>query len=458
VKNPKGLIAHWNFKLQKYTFEPMHKPGVLNSVPDILSRSFADHVKVASIKLNRPVRDRWYLDLMSRVQNSPNKYPLFRVQDNKLYKLVKSWNPFEDAAYKLVVPKCSRTKIMQQMHEPPEAGHFGFFKTYNRIAEQYYWPKMRSDISNFVAKCKTCLAQKPCQSAKAGLMSSRVVEKPWQVLCSDLVGPFPRSKSGNTCVFSVVDFFSKFVILTPVKDGTAKSICPVLEKMFQFHGAPELLVQDNAKVYNSNQFKDLAKKYNCRIQYTPRYHAQANPTERVNRVFETVMRCYINENQKTWDEHLSKISFAINSSVHETTRYSPYFLFMGRQPTFDGSDALFDTDGKDPNVIENYAARFPKLKRINELVKQKMIESGERQKHYYNLRRRPSDFKIGDRVMKRNFAISNKAKGICAKLLPYFVGPYILKEQVAENIFSLVDAQDHSTEIGTFHVQDLKRI
>jgi hypothetical protein len=40
VKNPKGLIAHWNFKLQKYTFEPMHKPGVLNSVPDILSRSF----------------------------------------------------------------------------------------------------------------------------------------------------------------------------------------------------------------------------------------------------------------------------------------------------------------------------------------------------------------------------------------------------------------------------------
>jgi len=77
----------------------------------------------------------------------------------------------------------------------------------------------------------------------------------------------------------------------------------------------------------------MAKKYNTRLQYTPRYHPQANPSERVNRVVETVIRSCIDNDQSSWDQNIQQIAFAINSSVHETTRLSPHLIFFSRQPS-----------------------------------------------------------------------------------------------------------------------------
>ena len=66
--------------------------------------------------------------------------------------------------------------------------------------------------------------------------------------------------------------------------------------------------------------------------------------------------------------------------------------------------------------MANFLERFPKVRKIREDVRQKMTEANARNAHHYNLRRRPSLFKVGDRVMKRNFAISKKGEGISAKL------------------------------------------
>jgi transposase InsO family protein len=353
------------------------------------------------------------------------------------------------------MPKDWRQKVLEENHNSPESGHFGFYKTLNRISENYYWPKMRYNISKFLANCQTCREQKPSQSAPAGLMSSHIVEKPWQVVCSDLVGELPRSTTGFKWVLCQVDLFSKFVILTPLRDATAKSVCAALEKSILTYGAPELYIQDNAQVYNSGQFKDLAKKHGVRLQYTPRYHPQANPTERVNRVFETVMRSHVSDNQKDWDKFLPQIAFAINSSVHETTRFTPNFLFFTRQLALYNQDKPRESNMNVIDPVAKYAERFPKLKAIHELVKQKMTEANRKNAHHYNLRHRPSNFKVGDKVMKRNFAISKKGEGFSAKLTKVFVGPFVLKEQKAMNMFTLVDDDDKI--IGDFDTKDLKK-
>ncbi|MGL5407108.1 MAG: integrase catalytic domain-containing protein, partial [Shewanella sp.] len=257
-------------------------------------------------------------------------------------------------------------------------------------------------------------------------------------------------------VLTQVDLFSKYVILTPMRDGTAKSVCAALERSVLNLGAPEMWLQDNAQVYNSGQFKDLAKKYGVRLQYTPRYHPQANPAERVNRVFETVVRCFVSENQRDWDKYLPQIAFAINSSVHETTKFSPNFLFFSRNLSLYNHDMprASNCDVADP--MSNFVDRFPKIKKIREMVRQKMAEANAKNAHHYNLRRRPSPFKVGDLVMKRNFAISKKGEGISAKLTKVFVGPYKLKEQKAANMFTLVDLDDQGRIIGDFDVKDLK--
>lgn len=58
--------------------------------------------------------------------------------------------------------------------------------------------------------------------------------------------------------------------------------------------------------------------------------------------------------------------------------------------------------------------------------------------------------------MKKNFVLSNKGKGFSAKLAPHFVGPYVLQEQLAANIFKLVDPEDNDKVIGNFDTKDLK--
>ena len=455
VDCPKGRAGNWIYRMQKYDYDVEFIPGAENNLPDYMSR-FCTAVKCATISLGRNISDRWYLDLRDKVRGEPQKYPFFRCENNQLFKLIKSKVPWEDAVYRQIIPKEWRQQILRDCHCSPEGGHFGFFKTFNKVAENFYWPKMRCDISRFLANCRQCQEQKACQAAPAGFMSSHLVEQPWQVVCSDLVGELPRSASGHKWVLTQVDLFSKYVILTPLRDGTAKSVCAALEKSILHFGAPELLIQDNAQVYNSGQFKEMAKKYGVRLQYTPRYHPQANPAERVNRVFETVMRCFVSENQRDWDRYLPQIAFAINSSVHETTRFSPNFLFFSRNLSLYNHGIPRADDFAVGDPMANFVDRFPKIKKIREVVRQKMAEASAKNAHHYDLRRRPSPFKVGDLVMKRNFAISKKGEGISAKLTKVFVGPYRLKEQKANNMFTLVHDEDPGKIIGDFDVKDLK--
>ncbi|EDW27929.1 GL15647 [Drosophila persimilis] len=42
---------------------------------------------------------------------------------------------------------------------------------------------------------------------------------------------------------------------------------------------------------------------------------------------------FVDDHQNTWDELLPEMTLAINSSVSETTGFSPAFLLQGREPT-----------------------------------------------------------------------------------------------------------------------------
>jgi hypothetical protein len=241
VDCPKSRAGNWVYRMQKYDYDFEFIPGAENNLPDFMSR-FCTTVKCATISLRRSIVDRWYLDLRDKVCRDPQKYPFFRCENNQLFKLIKSKVPWEDAVYRQNIPKEWRQRILQDSHCTPEGGHFGFFKTFNKVAENFYWPKMRCDISKF-------LAAKACQAAPARFMSSHLVEQPWQAVSSDLVGELPRSASGHKWVLTQVDLFSKYVVLTPLRDGTAKSVCAALEKSILHFGAPELLIQDNAQIY-----------------------------------------------------------------------------------------------------------------------------------------------------------------------------------------------------------------
>jgi len=70
-------------------------------------------------------------------------------------------------------------------------------------------------------------------------------------------------------------------------------------------------------------------------QFTAPYCPRENSNERANRTVKTMIAQYVENGQNAWDSLLSKLSLAINTSVSESTGYSPAFLLQSRrgQPT-----------------------------------------------------------------------------------------------------------------------------
>lgn len=169
------------------------------------------------------------------VLEKPLKYSNWRIEDNRLYKYVKpkyTYPPLttDYDAWKLVVSKGDRRKIIEEAHLPPTSGHMGIYKTVARIQDKCFWPKQRNDVIQFIRNCSKCSAYKPEQRAPVGLMASHPkATKPWVIISMDLMGPLPHTKRGTQYILVVTDYFSKFSLTFALKKSTTSKIIRILE-------------------------------------------------------------------------------------------------------------------------------------------------------------------------------------------------------------------------------------
>ena len=56
----------------------------------------------------------------------------------------------------IVVPMVYRPEILNLAHETPMSGCSGINKTYHKILNYFYWPGLKSDVSQFCKSCHTC--------------------------------------------------------------------------------------------------------------------------------------------------------------------------------------------------------------------------------------------------------------------------------------------------------------
>lgn len=282
--------------------------------------------------------------MFHRIEQYPNKFPCWRVEGDKLYKFVKTSNPdFQDnsSSWKLVVPKDHRKQMLSRCHDLPTSGHVGVFKTYWKIAERYYWPKMRADVHHYISRCHICAQSKVEQKLPAGLMGNRpIINQPWQSISLDFIGPLVRSRSGNCHILVVTDYFSKYVVTHPCRSANAKTLTKFLENnIFLVCGAPQTLTCDNGTPMKSKEFRTLCDKYKVKLFYTAAYYPRADHTERVNRVIKTMLKSFVDQNNhRTWEDNLPAISCAIRTTRHETTGFTPFFINFDREHKLFGQD------------------------------------------------------------------------------------------------------------------------
>lgn len=454
IKDPVGRIARWALRLQQYDFEVVHRKGKDSVVPDALSRAVP---VIDTLDVSDQTSDKWYQKMLSQVTENPDKYPLWRSEQGKLYKKVRlRYSELRDIEWLEVVPKDKRGEVIQKNHDPPTCGHLGTSKTASRISEKFYWPKLYADVAKYVRNCTICLSTKPEQKKPAGLMLSQVptVTRPWQLVSVDIVGPLPRSSNGNSYILSVCDCFSKYVLLFPLRSVTAPNVTKLIEEqVILIYGAPNKIISDNGVQFKSRLYKDMLDKYDIKPSYTANYHPQCNPVERIHRVVKTMLTSYVSDNQRQWDKYIARIGWAIRSCKHDVTGETPNFINFGREVCISGTskpkvgeEIQFqrESDKKKPLVLHQ----------LYQDVQKRLKKAYERSRNVYNLRKRDEKFSQNQKVWKRNFAISDASKHFTSKLAPKFTGPFTISRVLSPYTYELVD--NHGRQHGVWHAKDLK--
>lgn len=458
LKNPTGRLARWAMKLRQYTFDLVHRKGSLNVVPDALSRT----PEISLIDISIEKLDAWYLSLKEKIIKNPDSYANFKVESDIVYKLSLSRSKVKTNIneWKILVPKYLRNDIIVSCHDPPTAGHFGFFKTLARIQENYYWPHMKKDVLRYVKACKICCSQKLANTPRMGFMGAeKNVKFPWQIIAVDLMGPFPRSPRGYAYLLVIGDWFTKYTLVHPIRKATAKTIIKFIEEeVFLERGVPQFILCDNGTQFAGTAFRNLAREYEVqKIWFTPRYAPHCNYVERNNKTVGTTIRCYVNDH-KNWDKNLPKIRHAINTAKHEVTGYSPAFLNYGRYVPISGRyyGDVNSTEGIEISAgdRDSYAEDIKGLPEIFDEVRKRLHAAYKRNAKSYNLRKRDATFEEGERVWRRNKVLSDATNKFSAKLAPKYVLCTVIK-RISRLVYSLRNA-DNSYG-GEWHIKDLKK-
>jgi hypothetical protein len=108
-----------------------------------------------------------------------------------------------------------RLRILHKNHDSKVAGHFGQFKTAERMKQNFYWPKMHDDASDYVRSCDTCQRDKVSRHRRYGLLQPlEIPYRPWNSISMDFITALPKS-DGFTQIWVIVDRLTKMAHFIP---------------------------------------------------------------------------------------------------------------------------------------------------------------------------------------------------------------------------------------------------
>lgn len=461
LKDLSGRLARWSLQLQSYNFEVEHRKGKDNIVADMLSRLPV----VAEIHEDQvfdfettEFESEEYKALIRDIELNKNILPDVLVKNGMIYKRNKIDNEgiLDEVQWKLWVPESITHILIEKAHNEVTSAHGGIAKTLHRLKRLYYWPKMTSQVRQYVLNCQICKETKPAnQHLQPSIGNEVITERPFQKLYIDFLGKYPRSKSGNAYIFIVMDHFSKFIFLKAMKDATAGNVVKFLvEDVFRKFGVPETIHSDNGAQFTAKGFKEMINTYNINHLQTAPYAPQSNASERVNQSVLAAIRAYLENDHRDWDIYLSEIECALRSSVHSAIGVTPFFALFGYEMYTNGSDYKLARKLKSLTDHElSHLARNDKLQLIREKIRANMHDAYEKSAKRYNARARNVKFIPGQEIFRRNHVLSDFGKNFNAKFAKKFLKCRIVKP-VGNNMYSIEDLQGRP--LGTCHAKDLK--
>ncbi|GFX30620.1 retrovirus-related Pol polyprotein from transposon 412 [Trichonephila clavipes] len=470
-RNTEGQVARWIQRLNEYYFDIRHRKGSSHGNADALSRrpcpENCRHCSRVETKYDYAIRqittstatppDPWsdekvredqmadpdikpLIEFMESSSNKPSWQDIsayspttkqywalwnsLHLRNGVLYRKFES----EDGKtfrWQLVLPRSRIPEVLKELHGSPTGGHFGVMKTLHRVRERFCWGKVRADVEQWCKSCDACSARKGPKIRSRGKLHRYNVGAPFERIAFDILGPLPRTASGNKYLLVVMDYFTKWPEVYPIPDQEAPTVAEaVVQHWISRYGVPLQLHSDQGRNFVSAVLKGVCELLGIdKTKTTPLQPQSDGMVERFNRTILNNLSLMVSKNQQDWDQKVPLFLLAYRSAVHETTGYSPSQMLFGRDLRLP-CDLLFgrppDTASSPEEYVQNLQTRFED---VHHLARERINLRTEKMKTRYDTKATGHQFKEGDKVWFYN---PTRRKGLSPKLQSHWDGPYTI--------------------------------
>ncbi|GJZ12286.1 putative reverse transcriptase domain-containing protein [Tanacetum coccineum] len=226
-----------------------------------------------------------------------------------------------------------------------------------------------------------------------------------------------------------------------------------LKEVVTRHGIPVSIICDHDLRFASNFWRSLQKALGTNLDMSIAYHPQTDEqSERTIQTLEDMLRACAIDFEKGWVNHLPLVEFSYNNSYHASIKAAPFEALYGRKccsPVCWAEVGQVQLTG--PEIVQETTENIIQ-------IKQRMKVARDRQKCYADLKRKPMDFQVGDKVMLKVSPWKGVVRfGKQGKLNPRYVGPFKVLEKVGSVAYKLELLEELCRVHNTFHVSNLKK-
>ncbi|GJU68419.1 putative reverse transcriptase domain-containing protein [Tanacetum coccineum] len=273
----------------------------------------------------------------------------------------------------------------------------------------------KSKYSITSSKCLTCAKVKAEHQRQSGLLvQPEIPQWKWDNITMDFVTKLPRSSQGYDTIWVIVDRLTKSAIFIPMKetDPLEKLARLYLKEVVTRHGIPVSIIW----------FVSLDENYST---------------------LEDMFEICVIDFGNGWVKHLPLVEFSYNNSYHASIKAAPFEALYGRKcrsPVCWAEVGEVQLTG--PEIVQETTERIIQ-------VKQRMQAARDRQKSYADLKRKPMEFEVGDKVMLKVSPWKGVVRfGKRGKLNPRFVGPFKVIKRVGDVAYKLELPEELSRKLS----------